>query len=238
MPGAIMTLSEAAEFLQLDANELKHFAQRGELPGMERNGEWRFEMRSLNEWAQRNMLSANKREISAQHNLLMNRMAKNTGRRNWLVAELFRINAVDLEMPSKTKGGVIRDLTELAESSGLVYDKDALYRGLVEREEAASTAVGRGCAFPHAKILDQYMFETPFIAYARASRPVFFGAPDGEPTRHFFLVCSINHSLHLSVLSRLAVLVHGTDLVERLDFAMDEGEVLKIVSECERAFCV
>jgi mannitol/fructose-specific phosphotransferase system IIA component (Ntr-type) len=205
---------------------------------MERNGEWRFEMRSLNEWAQRNMLSANKREISAQHNLLMNRMAKNTGRRNWLVAELFRINAVDLEMSSKTKGGVIRDLTELAESSGLVYDKDALYRGLVEREEAASTAVGRGCAFPHAKILDQYMFETPFIAYARASRPVFFGAPDGEPTRHFFLVCSINHSLHLSVLSRLAVLVHGTDLVERLDFAMDEGEVLKIVSECERAFCV
>lgn len=237
MPGSIMTLREAAEFLQLDANELKHFAQRGELPALERNGEWRFEVRALNEWAQRNILSANRREVSEQHSLLMNRMAKSTGRRNWLVTELFRINAIDLEMPSKTKGGVIRDLTELAEASGLVYDKDALYKGLVEREEAATTAVGRGCAFPHAKILDQYMFETPFIAYARASRPVFFGAADGESTRHFFLVCSISHSLHLSVLARLAVLVHGTDLVERLDFAADESEVLKIVAECERAFC-
>ena len=42
MSGSIMTLREAAEFLQLDANELKHFAQRGELPALELNGEWRL----------------------------------------------------------------------------------------------------------------------------------------------------------------------------------------------------
>lgn len=92
---------------------------------------------------------------------------------------------------------------------------------------------GCGAAFLHPRYHDPYFFEDTFIAYARAKRPVFFGAPDGEPTRHFFLICCTDHELHLRILSRLAVLAHGTDLIERLDAAEDPAQAIEAITLCE-----
>ena len=80
------------------------------------------------------------------------------------------------------------------------------------------------------------MFESSFIAYGRSRRAIFFGAPDGGGTRHFFLVCSTDHEAHLRILARLAVLAHGSDLLARLDAAADPDEVIAAVRECEAAF--
>ena len=80
------------------------------------------------------------------------------------------------------------------------------------------------------------MFEESFVAYGRSNRPVFFGAPDGEGTRHFFLICSTDHRAHLHILARLAVLAHGTNLVERLDAAENAEGVLAAIRECEAEF--
>ena len=70
----------------------------------------------------------------------------------------------------------------------------------------------------------------------RSDRPVFFGASDGEGTRHFFLVCSADPASHLKILARLAVLAHGTDLVARLDAAEDAAAVVAAVRACEEEF--
>ena len=56
-----------------------------------------------------------------------------------------------------------------------------------------------------------------FIAYGRSERPVFFGAPDGQATRHFFLICSTDHEQHLQILSRLAMMAHATEFLKLLD---------------------
>ena len=96
------------------------------------------------------------------------------------------------------------------------------------------TAIGEGVALLHPRFHDPYMFEESFVAYGRSDRPVFFGAPDGEGTRHFFLVCSTDHRAHLHILARLAVLAHGTDLVARLEAAEDADAALAAIRECER----
>ena len=80
------------------------------------------------------------------------------------------------------------------------------------------------------------MFEESFVAYGRSERPIFFGAPDGAGTRHFFLICSTDHEQHLHMLARLAVLAHGTDLLERLETAEDASAVVAAVAECESAY--
>ena len=235
MARAILTLEEAAEHVHLSVNDLRHFAQRGEVHGIERDGEWRFEHRALDEWAQRNLLAASERSLAEQHRSMSdeNRRAH---RSDWGVGAFFRADGIDLALRAKGKGGVLRDLTELAEATGLVYDKDALFQSLVEREEAASTAIGCGCAFPHARYLDEFMFSESFIVYARAANAVYFGASDGEPTRHFFLVCTTDHEIHLHILARLAVLVHGTDFVERLDAAETPEDALLALRGCEAGF--
>ena len=235
MIGRMLNLKQAAEHVHMDPNELRHVAQRGEVEAVERGSDWMFDHRTLDEWAQRNLLSAGNLELKRQHRVMMDehRRERRTG---WGVAGLLNKEAIELSLTAKAKAGILRDMTELAGRTGMVYDTDALYKELVAREEAASTAIGEGVALLHPRFHDPYLFENTFIAYGRSERTVFFGAPDGEGTRHFFLICSTDHETHLHILARLAMLAHGTDLFERLDALEDIDAVVEAVAECEKEY--
>ncbi len=230
-----LNLAQAAEHIQIDANELKHVAQRGEIDASVRSGEWFFDHASLDEWAQRNLLAENKKRLLVQ-NKAFDEKRRRTKKGELSVSSLFRPECVDLNVAAKAKAGIIRDMAELASRSGFVYDTAALFKELTDREHAASTAVGAGAAFLHPRFHDPYLFEESFLAYGRSVNPVFFGAPDGAGTRHFFLVCSIDHDLHLQILARLAILSHGTDLLERLDATESVESVIDIIRECEAEY--
>ena len=235
MSREVLNLKQAAEHVHLDENELKHVAQRGEIAATERGGDWYFEHRALDEWAQRNLLAANERDLAAQHRVMLDEQRR-ANRPEWGVADFFRPDAIELSLAARAKGGVIRDMTDLVEKSGCVYDAEELFQQLTAREEAASTAIGNEMALLHPLYHDPYLFEESVVAYGRAGRPVFFGAPDGEATRHFFVVCSTDDEQHLHILARLAILAHATDLLERLDAAEDAEGVIAAVRECEKEF--
>ena len=235
MSREVLNLSQAAEHVHLDANELRHVAQRGEIEALKRNDEWFFEHRALDEWAQRNLLSSTPRELKEQHRVMMDE-ERRANQDAWSLADLFTPEGIELNVPAKAKAGILRDMTDLAERTGRLYDEDGLFKELVAREDAASTAIGAGIALLHPRFHDPYLFEESFIAYGRSIRPVFFGAPDGAATRHFFLICSTDHEAHLHILARLAMLAHGTDLVERLDAAETSEEVLTLIRETETPF--
>ena len=160
-------------------------------------------------------------------------------KRDELMRQFFLIVRENKALRAKVEAGIEeanRAMTDLAIATGLVYDDEGLFKELVDREEAAPTAVGMGAAFLHPRYHDPYFFEDTFIAYGRARRPVFFGAPDGEGTRHFFMICSTDHEKHLHILARLAVLAHGTDLLARLDAAEDADAALAAIRDCETEY--
>ena len=157
-------------------------------------------------------------------------------RASWGVADLFYAETIDLAVQAKAKAGILRDMTDLADRGGKVYDPDGLFKELEAREAAASTAIGEGMALLHPRFHDPYLFEESFIAYGRSVRPIFFGAADGEGTRHFFLICSTNHEEHLHILARLAILAHGTDLMERLDAVETSEDAIAAIRDCEAEY--
>ena len=116
---------------------------------------------------------------------------------------MIREEAVDVAVGAKAKAGILRDMTDLAGRSGMVYDPDWLFKALVAREEAASTAIGGGVALLHPRFHEAYVFEETFVAYGRCERPVFFGAQDGTGTDLFIHICCTHHALHLHILARL-----------------------------------
>jgi len=235
MSHEVLNLKQAAEHVHLDENELRHVAQRGEVEATKRGEDWYFEHRALDEWAQRNLLAADEKELKAQHRVIMDENRR-ADRMDWGVADLFAVETIDLDLRAKGKAGALRDMTDLADRGGKVYDVDGLYKELEAREAAASTAIGEGVALLHPRFHDPYLFEESFVAYGRSVRPVFFGAPEGEGTRHFFLICSTDHELHLHILARLAILAHGTDLIERLETAESPDDVLAILRDCEAEY--
>jgi len=228
-----LNLKAASEAAHIDANDLKHCAQRGEITAEERVGGWFFRRRDIDEWRQRHLLSVRSSELDACHRSMTEELARNGGEARTLVQSLLREEAIDLALAAKARAGMIRDMTDLAMRTDLVYDGEALFKELSAREEVASTAVGCGAAFLHPRYHDPYLFEESFIAYGRSLRPVYFGAPDGAPTSHFFLVCATDRDLHLHILARLAVLAHGEGLMERLSEAASPADVIAAVREAE-----
>ena len=231
----MLTLKQAAAHVHLSENELRHCAQRGEVEAVRRGDDWCFEHRALDEWAQRALLASGKKDLQSKHQSMMEE-ARRDAQPRWAVASLFDPATIDLSVGAKAKAGILRDMTDLADRGGKVYDADALFRELVAREEAASTAVGEGVALLHPRFHDPYLFEESFVAYGRSERPIFFGASNGEGTRHFFLICSTDHAQHLRILARLAVLAHGTELMRLLDAAETPDDVIAAVASCEAEY--
>ena len=231
MEFGFLDLKSAAARLHMDELELKHFAQREEVPSQKRGDEFFFERHLLDEWAQRRMIGLHPKQLSGEHAHAMSERARSSGEVR--ISELLDIGAISPNLSAKNKAGVLRDMTEVADATGKVYDKDALFRGLTEREEAASTAVGGGAAFLHVKFHDEYLVSESFLALGRATRPIFFGAPDGGGTDIFFLINCTDRSLHLHVLARLCLLAHGTTLLADLRAATDAEAMLEAVRSAE-----
>ena len=220
----MLSLEEAAEHVKIDKNELKHCAQRGEIPAQMRGDDWYFSHRDLDEWAQRYILAMKPAALKKR---------EGTAKSEWRLASFFLPSAIKIDSRAKGKAGMIRDAAETAIASTLVYDTEGFYKELAAREEAAPTVVGNGAAFLHPRYHDPYFFEGSFIAYVRNLRGVYFGAPEGATTHHFFVICSTDHEEHLKLLARLAVLAHGTAMLDLLGQAETNEEVPAIIAKCE-----
>ena len=231
-----LCLKNAAAVAHIEPNELKHAAQRGEIDASVRSGDWYFRRCDIDEWMQRRILSVREHELRRCHKSMYEEHRSLGLSGTHTVSALLREECIDLSIAAKAKAGLLRDMTDLAVRGGLVYDGEALYRELVAREEAASTATGEGAAFLHPRRHDPYLFEESFIAYGRCDREIFFGAPDGAGTRHFFLICATDRDLHLHILARLAVLAHGAALIDSLAAAQTAQEVLSAVRSAEAEY--
>lgn len=231
----LMDQKSAAAHLHMRENELRHFAQRGEVPSVKRGDSFFFEHRALDEWAQRRLMTISEKALTGEHRLAMEERRKTDGH-DFHIAEILPSTNVHPALTSKTKAGVLRDMTDFADSTGLLYDPETLFAELASREEAASTATGGGVAFLHPRYHDPYLFQETFLALGRTVRPVFFGGPEGEGTDLFFLICCTDHTLHLHILARLCLLVRETSLLADLREAEDGEAMHSALKTAEDAF--
>ena len=231
----LMDQKSAAAHVHMSENELRHVAQRGEVESVKCGDLYFFEHRALDEWAQRRMLEITEKKLAAEHALAMTERRRADGH-DFHVADLLRPEMIAPALTAKGRAGILRDMTDFADSTGLLYDPETLFAELSAREEVASTAAGDGVAFLHPRYHDPYLFQETFLALGRAVRPVFFGSQDGQGTDLFFLICCTDHTLHLHILARLCLLAHGTTLLADLREAPDAAAMHDALDRAERDF--
>lgn len=221
-----MTLPELAKHLGLDARLVERWAQRGTLPGTMVNGQWRFNRAQLLDWLQHEIHS-----FDPQHLRHVER-AMSEGSSELVVGELLSAEAIDMNLPARSRASVLRELVKLAERTGLVYDPDDVHEAVQEREGLCSTALPGGLAIPHPRRPLPYATAEPLVCLARVPAGIPFGDPDGRMTDLFVLVCSHDERQHLCVLARLA-LMFSTDLPAQLRDAEDADAALELILQRE-----
>lgn len=209
------TTEELAEYLHLSASDVERLLRESDIPKVERGGRLTFRRSEIDAWASQRILGMPDKRLDAYHTKSM-RGTEEVFPEKALIPELLKTSHINLELTSKTRASAIRDMVALAESTGRVFDPRELLTSIEAREALCSTALPGGLALLHARNYDAYRFESSFIVLGRTIQSVPFGAPDGAPTRLFFLICCQDDRIHLHTLARLCMIATKTDILTQL----------------------
>lgn len=229
MPYRNMSLEELARHIGMDARFVRRLAERGSLPGQMVQGEWRFNRAQLLEWLQQEMHT-----LDEVHVRNLERAMRDEGDQR-LIGAYLAPEAVEMNLPARSRPSVLRELVRLAERTGLVYDGAEIIDSLEQREALAPTALPRGIAFPHPRRPLPYATAEPLICLARVPRGIPFGAPDGRLTDLFVLICANDERQHLGLLARLAMMFNS-DLPDALRDAESNEAALALILQTESEF--
>lgn len=140
-------------------------------------------------------------------------------------AELVQLDA-DL---GEERSEVIRGLARLVGSARSDADEQSIAAAALAREDAGPTGLPGGIALPHCRTTG--VSETT-LAFARLTRPVDFGAPDGRPADLVFLVThpQDGDGDHLQLLSRLTRSLVKAAYVDALREAETPADVTELIA--------
>lgn len=148
------------------------------------------------------------------------------------IVDLLKKESIQLNAAPKSKSEAIDMLVDLQVKGGNISDREEYKKGIIAREEHASTAVGEGIAIPHAK---NKGVKAPSLAAMTVPGGVDYEAPDDEPSNLLFMIAAPENGgdVHLEVLSRLMTILMDEDFRERLIAAADKDGFLKIIDDME-----
>ena len=216
MPFRAFTLDEVSVYLHLPRADVEEMVKRRDIPFSLRGGRQVFIRGEIDAWASQRILGLPPRRLTSYHEK-SSRSARPILAGNVLLPTLLQPAFIDVALKSKTRSSVIRDLVAFADRTGLVADARELLESVQAREALCSTALPGGLALLHARHHDEHRFLESFLLLGRTIQSVPFGAPDGWPSRIFFLICCQDDRLHLHTLASLCLMAQKTDLLEAPD---------------------
>jgi nitrogen PTS system EIIA component len=228
MGSDMMDVEELAAYLRRDVREVGKLASRGHLPGHKVGGEWRFARAEINRWLEKQLPEYDDQQLAA-----LERTTNRGGEAEPLLASLLSEASVAVPLGASTKASALKALLNLAEQSWNVYDSPALLEAIRGREEMSSTALPGGVAIPHPHRPLPAALGESVLAYGRTLSGIPFGAPQGELTDLFFLVCCRDDRTHLRVLARLTRLILRPGFLDSLRETDTAAESYEKITQAE-----
>ena len=234
MPHSLLNLAEAAAYLHLDPTDVRALATHGEIPCERRGDDLLFRRGELKNWSSQRILGLRGKHLHDYHSrgvLHPHDLSDHAA----ILTDLSNPAHLEPHLTARTRASVFRQVVDLAEKTGLLYDPVDLRDELRAREELCSTGIEGGAAILHPRFHDPYMVEDSFVCIGRTQSPVPFGSPDGKRTDIFFLACCQDDRIHLHTLARISLVCHATELLARLRAAESDDDMHAAVRECEAA---
>jgi excisionase family DNA binding protein len=228
MKSDIMTLKEVAEYVRLSEKAVSKFAQKGEIPALKVGRHWRFDRAAIDAWlGNRPATRVTEQQLPAEATGVPESLR---------IADVMSPSRIQLNLKASGRDGVLHELVALVIDSEDKRIADTLFKALKAREDLCSTCVDEGVAIPHARNALVGLVDHPVLAYGRHRAGVDFGALDGKPVYHFFLLCAPNVREHLQLLVRLARLVKNIEFRAKLSAAQQPEQVIALIRDAERHF--
>jgi len=211
----ILSLAEVAEYLHLTQEDIAERVKRNEIPHEKRGRRIVFSKEEIDLWASQRLLRLPGQRLEEYHRKSTHGTREILPRQA-LLPEMIQPGFIAPAMLAKTKSFVLHELVALAGTTGRLNNPHDLVASLEARESFFSTGMPGGFALPHPRVPEPYLFESSFIVLGRTMQDIHFGAPDGQPTNLFFLICCQDDRLHLHVLARICLMAQNTTMLADL----------------------
>jgi excisionase family DNA binding protein len=214
----ILTVQEVATLLKLHPRTVMKMAMGGDLPAAKVGKKWRFDRGRIENWLEARMEPSP--SVSAI-NLSSIRQS-----------ELLPLDHILILPTAPDRQEVLRVMASKVDFSKYGVSREELINLLLEREAMFPTAMEYGVAFPHPR---HPIASLPMPALVLACVPegVEFGAPEGEKTHVFAMICAPDDRTHVALLSRLARIFRSHGVVRDLCGCTSTEEVRKVFFEAE-----
>lgn len=150
------------------------------------------------------------------------------------LSDIVCFSAIIPELQAPDRNGVIRELVRALHSQGRLgrCDPEKLSKAVIQRENEASTGMGKGVALPHVKTDG---IDEPVAAIGRSSQGVDFRSLDKQPVYSVILLISPkqNPDKHLQAMEILFRNLNNDDFRRFLRQAQSAEEIEDIIRDAE-----
>ncbi len=149
------------------------------------------------------------------------------------IADYICLETINLDLKSKNKNSVIRELYDNIKSTGKIKDEALGYKDVCLREEMGSTGIGKGVALPHAKTK---AVDEVILTLGISKEGVEYGSVDEESVKILFMfLCPEEKTQeYLKVLARISRWIREESFRERLLKAKSKEEIMEIIKNEEK----
>jgi magnesium-transporting ATPase (P-type)/mannitol/fructose-specific phosphotransferase system IIA component (Ntr-type) len=149
------------------------------------------------------------------------------------LSDLLDEQTIRINLRARDKKGALEEMAGILAKSGKITDSRLVLKALLDREAAGSTAVGKGIAFPHARIDGM---KEPVAVLAVSQDGVQFDGGEERTVYLFFLFLtpSENSELHLQILSKSAAIFSDTGFYHAIRKARTSHGLLGLLLHHEK----
>jgi PTS system nitrogen regulatory IIA component len=151
---------------------------------------------------------------------------------NIKITDFLDKNMINLDLKSKTKNEVIKELMKIIQESDKITSPEKALNGLFGREELGTTGIGKGVAIPHAKtdaVTDL------LVGFGISKEGINYGSMDEEPVKIFFIFLSPldGNQEYLKILARISRLIREDKFRNSLLAADTPEKIIEIINNEE-----
>ncbi|MBZ9621334.1 PTS sugar transporter subunit IIA [Clostridium sp. FP2] len=146
------------------------------------------------------------------------------------ITELLNVNLIKLELNSKTKEDVIKEMVTILDRDGKLLDVDKYLQAVLDREAEFSTGIGMGIAIPHGKSSG---VKEPALVFGRSVDGIDYQSMDDELAHIFFLIAVPEESSdeHLKILGQISRKLMHSELRDSLMKASSAEEIITLLEQ-------
>ncbi len=219
-------ISSLAAHLHMLPAQISKLADRGKIPARRISGQWRFSRPEIHHWLEQRIGLSSADELAEMETNLQRTDTSDMG--DVSIAGLLPLEHIAVPLAAKTRSRVISSMSELAATTGMLWDPAKMGEAVTAREEMHPTALDIGVALLHPRRPQTSILGEAVLALGITSQGIPFGGAGGL-TDVFFLLAATSDHEHLRMLARVSHLISDPEWLAELREASDPQAALRLI---------